>query len=72
MAFEATDEGYLAKILIPAGSQEVPIGKPIAVIVEDESNVSAFANYVPQETAPVISRHAHSLPVYASWKKNII
>lgn len=27
MGFETPEEGYLAKILIPAGSKEVPIGK---------------------------------------------
>jgi pyruvate dehydrogenase E2 component (dihydrolipoamide acetyltransferase) len=27
MGFETPEEGYLAKILIPAGSKDVPIGK---------------------------------------------
>ena len=27
MGFETPEEGYLAKIIIPAGSKDVPIGK---------------------------------------------
>jgi len=27
LGFEAGDEGYLAKILIPGGSKDVPVGK---------------------------------------------
>jgi len=29
LGFEAGDEGYLAKIIIPAGSKDVPVGKVI-------------------------------------------
>lgn len=27
LGFEASDEGYLAKIIIPGGSKDVPVGK---------------------------------------------
>jgi hypothetical protein len=27
LGFESSDEGYLAKILLPAGSKDVPVGK---------------------------------------------
>ena len=27
LGFESGDEGYLAKILLPAGSKDVPVGK---------------------------------------------
>jgi len=27
LGFEAGDEGYLAKILIPGGSKDIPVGK---------------------------------------------
>ena len=27
LGFESVDEGYLAKILVPAGSKDVPVGK---------------------------------------------
>lgn len=34
MEMEAMEEGFLAKILAPAGSNDVPVGQPIAIIVE--------------------------------------
>ncbi|KAJ6649080.1 Dihydrolipoyllysine-residue acetyltransferase component of pyruvate dehydrogenase complex, mitochondrial [Pseudolycoriella hygida] len=50
MGFETPEEGYLAKILISAGTKEVPIGKLVCIIVENESDVAAFKDY--QDTAP--------------------
>uniref|UniRef100_A0A7S2RBN8 Dihydrolipoamide acetyltransferase component of pyruvate dehydrogenase complex n=1 Tax=Eucampia antarctica TaxID=49252 RepID=A0A7S2RBN8_9STRA len=44
MDFEAQDEGILARILHP-GMEEIPVGTPIGIVVEEESDVSAFANY---------------------------
>lgn len=62
MDFEFQEEGYLAKILMDAGSKEVPVGQPIAVYVEDASEVSAFENFTaadageaPQGAAPAES-----------------
>lgn len=43
--FEAQDDGYLAKILIDSGSNEIALGSVIAIVVEEESDVPAFANY---------------------------
>ncbi|XP_011643679.1 dihydrolipoyllysine-residue acetyltransferase component of pyruvate dehydrogenase complex, mitochondrial [Pogonomyrmex barbatus] len=45
MAFETPEEGYLAKILIPAGTKNVPIGKLVCIIVQDESNIAAFKDF---------------------------
>ncbi|KAL0124257.1 hypothetical protein PUN28_006246 [Cardiocondyla obscurior] len=45
MGFETPEEGYLAKILVPAGSKNVPIGKLVCIIVQDESNVAAFKDF---------------------------
>lgn len=45
MDFEFQDEGYLAKILLDAGASDVPVGKPIAVYVEDKADVDAFADF---------------------------
>jgi pyruvate dehydrogenase E2 component (dihydrolipoamide acetyltransferase) len=45
MDFEFQEEGYLAKILMDAGSKEVPVGQPIAVYVEDASEVPAFESF---------------------------
>lgn len=43
VTYEATDDGYIAKILV--GSGELKVGEPMMITVEDESSVSAFANY---------------------------
>lgn len=49
MGFETPEEGYLAKIMIPAGSKDIPIGKLLCIIVENESEVAAFKDYTPSE-----------------------
>ncbi|KXJ27678.1 dihydrolipoyllysine-residue acetyltransferase component of pyruvate dehydrogenase complex, mitochondrial [Exaiptasia diaphana] len=49
MEFETPEEGYLAKIMIPAGTKDVPIGKLLCIIVPNQEDVAKFANYVPTE-----------------------
>lgn len=49
MDFEFQDEGYLAKILKESGEKDVPIGNPIAVMVTDENDVSAFENFTIED-----------------------
>lgn len=45
MGFETPEEGYLAKIVIQAGTKDVPIGKLVCIIVEEESDIAAFKDY---------------------------
>lgn len=45
MGFETPEEGYLAKIVIQAGQKDVPIGKLVCIIVENEADVAAFKDY---------------------------
>jgi len=49
MGFETPEEGYLAKIFLPEGSRDIPIGKFICIIVEKESDVSAFKDFNPDK-----------------------
>ena len=49
VSFDAQDEFFIAKLLVEQG-QEVLVGAPIMVTVEEESHVAAFANYVHQST----------------------
>ncbi|EMG47688.1 LAT1 Dihydrolipoyllysine-residue acetyltransferase component of pyruvate dehydrogenase complex [Candida maltosa Xu316] len=65
MDFEFQEEGYLAKILMDAGSKEVPVGQPIAVYVEDASEVAAFDSFTaadageaPKAAAPAAEEEA--------------
>ncbi|XP_063060054.1 dihydrolipoyllysine-residue acetyltransferase component of pyruvate dehydrogenase complex, mitochondrial-like [Engraulis encrasicolus] len=46
IGFEVQEEGYLAKIMIPEGTRDVPLGTPLCIIVENESDIQAFADYV--------------------------
>ncbi|AET40146.1 dihydrolipoyllysine-residue acetyltransferase Ecym_5391 [Eremothecium cymbalariae DBVPG len=45
MDFEFQEEGYLAKILVPEGTKDIPVNKPIAVYVEEEGDVAAFSDF---------------------------
>lgn len=45
MGFETPEEGYLAKILIPAGQKDVAIGKLVCIIVENEEDVAKFKDF---------------------------
>lgn len=49
MDFEFQDEGYLAKILVPEGTKDVPVNKPIAVYVEDADDVAAFKDFTIED-----------------------
>ncbi|MEY4092297.1 MAG: dihydrolipoamide S-acetyltransferase, partial [Pseudomonadota bacterium] len=59
MEVEAVDEGILAKILVPAGTQDVAVNEVIALIAgegEDVASVAATAGSAapaPKEAAPV-------------------
>lgn len=61
MGFETPEEGYLAKILITAGTKDVPIGKLVCIIVENESEVAAFNDY-KDTGAPAAAPSAPSAP----------
>lgn len=53
MDFEFQEEGFLAKILMEAGSKDVPVGKPIAVYVEDAEEVEAFKDFTIDDAKPM-------------------
>jgi pyruvate dehydrogenase E1 component beta subunit len=54
MEVEAVDEGTLGKILIPAGTENVKVNEPIAVLLEEGENAEALKN-VKAAPAPVAS-----------------
>ncbi len=51
MEVEAVDEGILAKIIVPAGTQDVPVNELIAIIAADGEAVSA-PSATPVAAAP--------------------
>lgn len=52
MAFEVQEEGYLAKILVGDGAQEVPINQLLAIMVEEQEDIAKYKDYDPNTTAP--------------------
>ncbi|CCK73048.1 dihydrolipoyllysine-residue acetyltransferase KNAG_0M01950 [Huiozyma naganishii CBS 8797] len=45
MDFEFQEDGFLAKILVPDGTKDIPVNKPIGVYVEDANDVPAFKDF---------------------------
>lgn len=43
--FDATDDCFMAKILVPDGTADVPVGDAVALTVESKEDVAAFANF---------------------------
>ncbi|KAK7085320.1 hypothetical protein SK128_010693 [Halocaridina rubra] len=54
MGMETPEEGYLAKILVSAGTKDIPLGQLLCIIVSDEKDVAAFKDYQPpaEDAAP--------------------
>ncbi|MCO5593992.1 hypothetical protein L7F22_048011 [Adiantum nelumboides] len=67
---EAMDEGFLAKILCGDGSKEIPVGQPIAVVVDSQEEIAQFKDYKaetggsppppPKEKNPPLSKEKSS------------
>lgn len=53
IGFEVQEEGYLAKIMVPEGTRDVPLGTPLCIIVEKQSDIAAFKDYVETGVAEV-------------------
>ncbi|XP_001501871.3 dihydrolipoyllysine-residue acetyltransferase component of pyruvate dehydrogenase complex, mitochondrial [Equus przewalskii] len=66
IGFEVQEEGYLAKILIPEGTRDVPLGTPLCIIVEKEADIPAFADYRPTEVTDLKPQAPPTPPPVAS------
>ncbi|XP_067910049.1 dihydrolipoyllysine-residue acetyltransferase component of pyruvate dehydrogenase complex, mitochondrial [Heterodontus francisci] len=53
IGFEVMEEGYLAKILVAEGTRDIPLGTSLCIIVEKESDIPAFADYVETGVADI-------------------
>ncbi|KAE9355605.1 hypothetical protein PF008_g3988 [Phytophthora fragariae] len=58
--YEATDDMFLAKILIPEGTENIPVGQPMMVVCDEEESVAAFKDFKLEDApaapaAPVLS-----------------
>jgi pyruvate dehydrogenase E2 component (dihydrolipoamide acetyltransferase) len=53
MEFEAVDEGKIARILVPEGSEGVKVGAPIAILAGEGEDASSAASAAPKaDSAP--------------------
>lgn len=48
-SYEYNDDGFMARVFFEEGATDVPVGKPMAIIVEEEADIAAFKDYVPPE-----------------------
>ena len=46
--FVTEDDGFVGKLLVPDGAQEVPVGAPILVVVDSADDVAAFKDFVAE------------------------
>ena len=79
MEWEAQDEGVIARILLGDGARDVPVGTPVAVVVDDAADVAAFASYEGGEVAAAPAAPAAAAPPAAkaaapasSWPPHIV
>ena len=66
MEFEAVDEGVLAKILVPAGTDDVAVGTLIAIIAEEGEDVATAAASAGASKPASVPAKAESAPAPAT------
>ena len=66
MEYEAIDEGTLAKIVVPEGTQDVPVNQLIAVLAEEGEDVKAAAAGAEKASAAKPAVKPASTPVPAA------
>ncbi|KAI3947157.1 hypothetical protein MKW92_031735 [Papaver armeniacum] len=54
LEFESLEEGFLAKILVPAGSKDVLVGQPIAITVEDPDDIKKIPSTLSGASTPEV------------------
>ena len=59
--WESVEEGYLAKILAPAGTKDIPVGTPVAIMVDEEEDVAAFRGYEETGALHIMDSMSHFL-----------
>ena len=76
--FQFQDDAYLAKILVPAGAEDVAVGAPLALVVDSAADVAAVragtysttaaapAAPAPAAAAPAAVAPAPAAPVHAA------
>jgi pyruvate dehydrogenase E2 component (dihydrolipoamide acetyltransferase) len=56
--FEMQEDGFIAKLLFSEGAKDIPLGTAIAILVENEKDIGAFANYGAGSAQPASAKPA--------------
>lgn len=48
LPWENQDDGFIAKLLKPSGSKDVPVGTPLIVLVEEKEHIGDFKDFSPE------------------------
>lgn len=68
MPISAREDGFVARILVPEDTPDIPLGKLLAITVEEEELIAAFKDYTPppnaaaQPAAPSPAPEAQAAP----------
>jgi len=77
VSYDVQDSGFLAKILEQDGAQNIVVGSPIAITVEEVGDIMAFKNYSagaaasPSADVPAPSKEASSPILPAGYQPTI-
>lgn len=45
LGWENQDDGFIARLLRPSGSKDIPVGTPLVVLVEEKEHIGDFKDY---------------------------
>src|SRR5688572_29643422 len=62
MEVEAVDEGTIGKIVVPEGTEDVPVNQVIAVLLEEGEDAGAIKAAPASQTAPAPKAEAKATP----------
>ena len=68
LAFENQEEGFIAKLLVSQGTKDIPVGRPLAVLVEDKASIGAFVHFAPGGPKVGMETSAHQAADLTSAK----
>lgn len=60
--YEMQEDGWVAKLLVEEGAQDIDLGEIVAILVDNEEDIAAFIDYVPEGFAAVPTEAAK--PIY--------
>ncbi|EFJ51831.1 dihydrolipoamide acetyltransferase [Volvox carteri f. nagariensis] len=68
--WEAQEEGFMAKHLVPEGTQDIAVGTPVAVLAEEAGDVAGLASFSPGASSPATPVAAASQPATSELPKS--